>query len=89
MSLKNWHCFRLWRREEYAPNGRRYPNVAYLDEDDKALVIERLCPVKGRKPRGAGYYHDHLTTPHTLVGPFATLNEAIAEAEKATRKLKP
>jgi hypothetical protein len=89
MSLKDWVCFRLWRREGYAKNGWRYPDIAYLDEYDKALVLARLCSVRGRKPRGAGFYHDHLTTPHKLVGPFATLNECVEAAERATEKLKP
>ena len=89
MALKDWKCFRLWSRDEYAPNQWRYPNIAYLEEYDKPLVLARLCSVRGRKPCGAGFYYDHLRTPHKLVGPFATLNECVEAAERATEKLKP
>ena len=87
MALKDWNCFRLWQRDVYAPNGWRYPDIAYLDENDKWLVLSRLCSVKGRKPRGAGFYYNHLRTPHKLVGPFATLNECVEAAEIATEAL--
>ena len=89
MALKDWRCTSIWQREGYAKNGWRWPSVGHLDEHDMTLVMERLYPVKGVKPHGAGYYYDDPRGNHKLVGSFATLNEAIAEAEKATEKLKP
>jgi len=88
MSLKNWHCLRLWRRDEYAPNGWRYPDIAYLDEHDKPLVLERMCSKPKAKARGAGYYYDDPRGVGKLVGPFKTVRECVKAAETATEKPK-